>query len=95
MAAKPAGGATEVVIADLSYTPKVLKVPVGATVTWVNRGQAPHTVTADDGSFASDTLRNGQTLQVHLHQGRNLRLFAASSTAAPAASGMAGVIQVG
>jgi predicted lipoprotein with Yx(FWY)xxD motif/plastocyanin len=60
-APSPAAGAGSVTIADFSFTPGTLTVPVGTTVTWTNTGGAPHTVTADDGSFASATLAAGDT----------------------------------
>jgi LPXTG-motif cell wall-anchored protein len=34
-------------------------VAVGDTVTWHNSGQAPHTATADDGSFDTGTINAG------------------------------------
>ena len=34
-------------------------MPVGSTVTWRNAGEAPHTVTASDGSFDSDMIAAG------------------------------------
>ena len=37
----------------------VLRVPVGTEVEWVNFGRNPHTVTADDGSFDSGDMQNG------------------------------------
>jgi plastocyanin len=48
-------------IEDNKFTPNKITVPVGATVIWTNKGQRPHTVTADDGSFDSGTLNNGGT----------------------------------
>ena len=36
-------------------------VPVGTTVTWKNLDSAPHTATANDGSFGTGTLGQGQT----------------------------------
>jgi plastocyanin len=59
-AASPATG-TAVTIADFAFGPAALTVAVGATVTWTNQDSAGHTVTADDGSFASSKLSNGQT----------------------------------
>ncbi|HEC23774.1 MAG TPA: hypothetical protein ENI95_12750 [Chloroflexi bacterium] len=48
-------------IADSSFNPAEVTVSVGTTVTWEHNGSLPHTVTADDGSFDSDTLRGGDT----------------------------------
>ena len=48
-------------IANFSFKPAVITVSVGTTVTWTNNDSAGHTVTADDGSFTSDTLGSGAT----------------------------------
>jgi plastocyanin len=45
----------------IQYAPKVLTVPVGTTVEWVNDEVPKHTVTADDRSFDSDTQSQGDT----------------------------------
>lgn len=45
--------AASVTIGDNFYSPPTVTVAVGQTVTWTNGGQAPHTVTANDGSFDS------------------------------------------
>lgn len=39
-----------------SYSPANLTVEQGATVVWTNNSDAAHTITADDSSFASDTV---------------------------------------
>jgi predicted lipoprotein with Yx(FWY)xxD motif/plastocyanin len=57
----PAAGAASATIADFDFSPPTTTVPVGTTVTWTNSGDAPHTVTADDGSFDSGSLANGGT----------------------------------
>jgi amicyanin len=46
-------GATAVTITDFKFNPATLTVPVGATVTWTNQDEEPHTVAAKDGSFHS------------------------------------------
>lgn len=40
-------------IGDNFYSPATVTVSVGDTVRWTNNGQAPHSVTADNGSFDS------------------------------------------
>jgi plastocyanin len=50
-----------VTIQDFRFSPVELTVQPGTTVTWVNEGDAPHTVTADDGSFDSGRLQPGQS----------------------------------
>ncbi|MGH2557414.1 MAG: cupredoxin domain-containing protein [Thermomicrobiales bacterium] len=46
-------------IVDFAFEPGTITVEVGTTVTWTNNGAAPHTVTADDGSFDSGTIDSG------------------------------------
>jgi plastocyanin len=51
----------EVVIDSFSFTPKTLRVPVGATVTWTNHDSVPHVVTSADDHFKkSPVLKTGQ-----------------------------------
>ncbi len=52
---------TAVSIANFSFMPATITVAVGSTVTWTNNDSTAHTVTADDGSFKSDTLATGAT----------------------------------
>jgi plastocyanin len=40
-------------ISNFSYQPSTVTVPAGSTVTWTNNDPAPHSVTADRGSFDS------------------------------------------
>ncbi len=54
-AAAPAAAVT-VTIGNFTFGPKSITVPTGATVTWVNQDDTPHTVTANDGAFKSRTL---------------------------------------
>ena len=62
-AARAAAQKVDVAIRDNSFSPATVKVPVGSTVVWSQTGQRPHTVTADDESFATDVLKNGATFQ--------------------------------
>ena len=55
-AATAANAAT---VRDFSFQPGVLKAKPGAKVTWINRDAVAHTVTADNGSFASGNLQPG------------------------------------
>jgi LPXTG-motif cell wall-anchored protein len=49
-----AGAASKTVsIGDNFYSPASVTISVGDTVTWTNNGAAPHTATADNGSFDS------------------------------------------
>ncbi|HME73911.1 MAG TPA: cupredoxin family copper-binding protein [Myxococcota bacterium] len=59
-AALPARAAStapaEVHISNFTFDPPTLAVPVGATVTWVNQDDEPHTVTSAGGGFTSPAL---------------------------------------
>jgi plastocyanin len=50
-----------VAIAGFAFDPADLTVDRGTEITWTNEDQAPHTVSAEDGSFDSGTLEPGQT----------------------------------
>ncbi len=61
-AANPSSSATvNVAVLDTGFDPASLSIPVGTVVLWTNRGTRAHTVTAVDGSFASDDLAPGAT----------------------------------
>jgi plastocyanin len=47
--------ATVTMVDALKFVPDSVSVKAGDTVEWKNTGSAPHTVTADDGSFDSGT----------------------------------------
>lgn len=51
--AEGGAAAVEVKIAGHRYEPRVITIARGATVRWVNEDDDLHTVTADDGAFAS------------------------------------------
>ena len=56
-----AGGGTPAKIIDFGFEPASINIKVGESVTWTNTGAAPHTATADDGSFDSKNMANGAT----------------------------------
>ena len=60
-AAVSAAAETAITIKGFAFNPASQTVAVGSTVTWMNQDSAGHTVTADDGSFGSKTIANGQT----------------------------------
>jgi plastocyanin len=59
--ASSGSGGDAVSIASFSFSPNTLSVKVGTKVTWTNNDSVPHTVTANDGSFNSNTLPPGQS----------------------------------
>jgi plastocyanin len=56
-----AAKAEKVEIVEFSYEPDPVVVQVGGKVTWRNEDSAPHTATADDGSFDTGTIDQGKT----------------------------------
>jgi plastocyanin len=60
----PAGEGLErspkVEIVDFAYDPEPVQVETGGKVIWQNEDSAPHTATADDGSFDTGTLEEGK-----------------------------------
>ena len=52
---------TGVEIKDFSFSPASLTVKVGDTVTWTNQDSAGHSATADDGSFDTGVLSQGES----------------------------------
>src|ERR671921_2790080 len=60
----PIQNAWSVNIGDNFFDPPQSAVEPGSTVTWTNKGDEPHTVTADDGSFDSGMLNPGDSYTV-------------------------------
>src|SRR5215212_7294189 len=57
-------------IQDFSFNPGQITVAPGTTVTWVNDGQAPHTVTSTDGKdLDSATLQPGDSYSFTFEDG--------------------------
>lgn len=56
--------AETVIVEDSSYSPGNLQVPVGATVTWVNRDSAPHSATDARGAWDTGLLVTGQDAKI-------------------------------
>ena len=76
-------------IDDFAFTPDPILIEVGDRVTWANRGDETHTVTADDGSFDGDDVDPDDSYSKTFRQpGR----FPYRCTRH---SGMTGVVEVG
>jgi plastocyanin len=52
--------AAKVKIVEFTYGPVPVTVQVGGKVIWQNEDTAPHTATADDGSFDTGTIERGK-----------------------------------
>jgi plastocyanin len=56
------GGMNETVVMDnMQFEPGNLQVPVGATITFTNRDSATHDAQADDESWETENLENGDS----------------------------------
>jgi plastocyanin len=53
---KPSAPGVEVKIDNFSFGPQAITVPVGATVTWTNRDDIPHTSVSTEGVFKSKVM---------------------------------------
>ena len=59
-------GAGQIDLRGFAYSPTTLTVPVGTTVTWINKDPASHTVAADEDAFQSDVLDTGGAFGVRM-----------------------------
>jgi len=56
-----ASSGSQIEVKNFTFEPMMLSIAVGTTVTWKFDDSAQHTVSADDKSFVSPALSNGQT----------------------------------
>ncbi len=86
------GNTTSIDMVGTAFTPATDTVAVGATVTWTNQSNFAHTVSANDGSFDSGQLTNGQTFQ-HTYDAIGSYPYYCKNHGSPT-TGMRGVIIV-
>ena len=55
------GNMVEVKIAGFSFDPATITIKVGSTIKWINMDSDAHTVVADDNSWTSARLKQGDT----------------------------------
>jgi plastocyanin len=53
---QPSAAATEIKIDNFVFGPQTITVPVGSTVTWINKDDIPHTTVSTDGVFKSKVM---------------------------------------
>ena len=53
---QPSAASAEVKIDNFVFGPQTITVPVGATVTWTNKDDIPHTTASTDGVFKSKVM---------------------------------------
>lgn len=71
-AAQNAGAADHrVLIQDMAFSPKVVTVKPGDTITWVNKDIFVHNVTAAAAGIRSGELKPGQSWRQVLRQGES------------------------
>lgn len=78
---------------DSEFVPRVLMVPAGATVSWTNDGQFPHTATADSGFFDSGQLQSGEGFEFTFDAPGYFDYYC-TLHGGPGGAGMAGTIVV-
>ncbi len=67
----------QVSIEGFAFNPASLAVAAGDTVVFTNNDRAPHTATANDQSWTTPTLRNGQSAEVAVVAGMEGGYFCA------------------
>jgi len=67
----------DVQIVGFQFEPATVEVEVGDSVTWTNGDEAPHTATADDGSFDTGTLEQGASGSVTFDTAGSFSYFCA------------------
>jgi plastocyanin len=92
--ASPSAAGPTVSITNNEFTPKILYIQPGQTVTWINNGQSIHTVTADDQSFNSGNVQSGHQYR-HTFTKAGRYPYYCQLHGAPGGVGMAGVVVVG
>lgn len=62
-------------IGDLKFAPAALRVAAGDTITWLNTDVVPHTASAEDGSWDTGEIGNGERVQLTVTEGFAERYF--------------------
>jgi len=57
----PTASEANIEIKDFSFSPATVTIKAGGTVTWTQRDSVKHDITADDGSFTSPLLSEGES----------------------------------
>lgn len=67
--------ADSVAIADFRFIPQAVSAPVGSEITFTNSDVAPHTATADDGSFDTGRLAQRDEGTIKLAEAGEFKYF--------------------
>jgi len=84
--------ASTINLTNFQFTPKTITVKAGATVTWVNK-EGTHTVSADDDSWSSPTLKAGETFS-HKFDSPGTYRYHCSFHGSAGGGNMAGTVRV-
>jgi plastocyanin len=88
------GDAVDVSLQDFSFSPALLIVRAGATVTWTNNdGNVIHTTTSDDGVWDSGALNGGDAFSFAFDEPGTYRYYC-QPHGGPGGEGMSGIIVV-
>lgn len=63
-----------VTLTNFDFTPKTIRIKKGETVVWKSK-EGSHTVKADNGSFDSGTITNGQSFSYKFEKAGTYRYF--------------------
>ena len=91
--AEPADDFVQIDITGFSFAPGEITIAAGTTVIWRHDSTAPHTVTADEGHFRSDTLNNGDEFSFTFEEPGSYPYYC-EFHGAPEGTGMSGVVTV-
>jgi plastocyanin len=58
----------EVAMRNIKFVPKKITVAVGDTITWRNEDSEPHNAIAEDDSFRTDTIQQGETVSATIDE---------------------------
>jgi plastocyanin len=86
--------AAEVATEDFVFDPKTITVDPGEDILFDNTGNAPHTATADNGSFDTGNLDPGQSETITINAEGTYPYYCRYH-GSPGGTGMAGTIVVG
>ena len=91
--AAPAAGDVQIAISNFAFGKGSITIKAGTKVTWTNQDSAPHTATADNGSWDSGTLQKGQSFSFTFNKPGLVKYYCAFH-GGPGGQGMSGTITV-
>src|SRR5215207_4825075 len=62
-------------IRDFAFSPRTVEIRVGDTVTWTNRDTVAHTATAENGSFDTGLLAEGESGSIRFRSAGTYRFL--------------------